>query len=458
MITATLTPVYIGKYGETGIYRIDLSQSGLTSISNITFKDDSVTSGGTGAASGFDLDFVKVSSTLTAGADSVAAITGDPVFDYTADGVLFSPGARQAYHAGDPASWNAPYLFGTTADVYNQGAATLGVLDGTRSSDDGSISLGEGGQLTLYLSQALSSGAKYLYFGDSGGGNDKVQVTVSGPQACDGPTTDPQPVSPPATDPVTPTNPITIPATDLIDTFYTGTRGNDRMVMGEGKYQDSFVENVGLDGLEGNDFMYGGSGHDAIFGGKGNDLVHGLGGNDRLSGGIGNDRLYGDDGNDFIEGGAQKDLIYGGAGNDVLYGGTEKDTISGGVGNDVIYGAKGNDRLTGGVGEDVFVFHTTLDGKTNVDRITDFNAHDDSIWLRTSEFKALGNKPGAPTHIKADAFWKGSAAHDANDHIIYNSTTGALYYDSDGTGAAQQVQFAQLAKNLNLTSKDFLFF
>src|SRR4051812_19428276 len=105
MITATLTPVLIGKYGETGIYRIDLGQSGMSSISNITFKDDSLTSGGTGAASGFDLDFVKVSSTLTGAGDAVAAMTGDAVFDYGPGGVLYSPGARQTYHAGDPASW-----------------------------------------------------------------------------------------------------------------------------------------------------------------------------------------------------------------------------------------------------------------------------------------------------------------------------------------------------------------
>ena len=45
---------------------------------------------------------------------------------------------------------------------------------------------------------------------------------------------------------------------------------------------------------------------------------------------------------------------------------------------------------------------------------------------------------------------------DATDRIIYNSTTGALSWDADGSGANfQAVQFAQLNPNLNLTNQDF---
>ena len=49
----------------------------------------------------------------------------------------------------------------------------------------------------------------------------------------------------------------------------------------------------------------------------------------------------------------------------------------------------------------------------------------------------------------------GAAAADATDRIIYNSGTGNLFFDQDGTGAAAQVLFADLATGLALTNNDF---
>ena len=41
--------------------------------------------------------------------------------------------------------------------------------------------------------------------------------------------------------------------------------------------------------------------------------------------------------------------------------------------------------------------------------------------------------------LTTDQFWSGDGvvvAHDASDRIIYNTTSGALYYDADGNGTA----------------------
>jgi Ca2+-binding RTX toxin-like protein len=50
----------------------------------------------------------------------------------------------------------------------------------------------------------------------------------------------------------------------------------------------------------------------------------------------------------------------------------------------------------------------------------------------------------------------GAQAHDANDFIVYDSSTGALYYDSDGSGAQLQVQFATLIGHPTITAGDIV--
>lgn len=57
--------------------------------------------------------------------------------------------------------------------------------------------------------------------------------------------------------------------------------------------------------------------------------------------------------------------------------------------------------------------------------------------------------------MAADAFFIGKAAHDASDRIIYNSDTGALLYDPDGTGAQAAAQFASVSPGLALSAGDF---
>ncbi|EIM25047.1 calcium-binding protein [Microvirga lotononidis] len=181
------------------------------------------------------------------------------------------------------------------------------------------------------------------------------------------------------------------------------------------------------------DFLPGLGGNDSIFGRAGNDL---------LDGGRGNDRLFGESGNDTLIGGPGNDRLDGGIGNDSLSGGTGRDTLNGGLGNDI---------LNGGRGADAFVFNSAL-GSSNIDTIRDFNPASDTIQLASSVF--VGLPKGVLT---ADAFHIGTAAAHTTDRIIYDTATGALYYDADGTGTASaQVQFATVEGNPALTRADFL--
>jgi hypothetical protein len=189
---------------------------------------------------------------------------------------------------------------------------------------------------------------------------------------------------------------------------------------------------------------------------RGNDRLVGGNGNDWLSGGPGNDRLYGGLGNDRLSGGSGKDKLVGGPGNDTLQGGTGNDKLFGGSGRDLLDGGRGHDWLYGGLGKDFFAFTTKPHSKTNLDKMRDFKVKDDTVLLDNAVFSALGRAGTAdkPTKLKAKAFWIGAAAHDIDDRVIYDQVNGALYYDRDGTGAAAQVQFAQISKHLKLTNKD----
>jgi len=47
---------------------------------------------------------------------------------------------------------------------------------------------------------------------------------------------------------------------------------------------------------------------------------------------------------------------------------------------------------------------------------------------------------------------------EAKGRVIYNQTTGALYYDADGNGATASIQIAQLTAGTILTSSDLFIF
>ena len=109
----------------------------------------------------------------------------------------------------------------------------------------------------------------------------------------------------------------------------------------------------------------------------------------------------------------------------------------------------------GGAGLDVFLFNTTL-GPGNIDTVQDFVVVDDTIWLENGVFTALvATGPPVAGQLRAGAGV--TTAADANDFLLYNSSTGALSYDSDGNGsAALPMHFALLGVGLALALADFV--
>jgi serralysin len=136
-----------------------------------------------------------------------------------------------------------------------------------------------------------------------------------------------------------------------------------------------------------------------------------------------------------------------------LNGGAGNDTINGGAGNDTINGGIGTDTLTGDKGSDIFFFNSAFSklGLTSIDTITDFSVVDDAIQLENAVFTVL-----APlATLSTGAFFIGAAAHDRDDRIIYDSSTGSLMYDGDGNGSGQAMEFAVLTTGLAITHDDF---
>ncbi|MEJ7931750.1 VCBS domain-containing protein, partial [Ramlibacter sp. AN1015] len=149
---------------------------------------------------------------------------------------------------------------------------------------------------------------------------------------------------------------------------------------------------------------------------------------------------------------------------DVFIGGSGNDTLTGSGGADRLVGGAGNDTLTGGPGADVFVFNTSLTAGGNnapgTDIITDFNANNanaaehDMIELHASFF--AGITATADGTLSASQFALAGSATAAT-RIVYDPTTGALSYDSNGSASGGTIHhFATLSnKPSDLDATDF---
>ena len=64
------------------------------------------------------------------------------------------------------------------------------------------------------------------------------------------------------------------------------------------------------------------------------------------------------------------------------------------------------------------------------------------------------NGANVSDNLTDDFFYSGAgqiAAHDATDRIIYDTTSGSLYYDADGNGSAAAIQVALLGSLVHPT-------
>jgi Ca2+-binding RTX toxin-like protein len=82
--------------------------------------------------------------------------------------------------------------------------------------------------------------------------------------------------------------------------------------------------------------------------------------------------------------------------------------------------------------------------------VTDFASGADSLRFSGTVFSALG----AAGQLGADAFFAGTAAHDATDRIVYDSASGNLFYDADGNGAGSAVLVANIGVGTALAATD----
>jgi Ca2+-binding RTX toxin-like protein len=221
---------------------------------------------------------------------------------------------------------------------------------------------------------------------------------------------------------------------------------------------------IGLTGNELGQEIWGNAGANNLRGGGGTDFLLGLGGSDNYFVDVAQTQVY-----EAAAGG--RDVIYSSV-NYALLAGQEIEVLStsshaataaldmtgnefaqelwGNAGANTLDGKLGNDALIGQSGADTFAFTTAL-GANNVDLIVDFLSGTDRIALDDAVFTGLGL--GA---LPAGAFVTGSAAGDADDRIIYNSATGQLYFDADGTGSGAAVQFAALNGHPVITASDFI--
>ncbi|HYX15141.1 MAG TPA: calcium-binding protein [Nostoc sp.] len=145
-----------------------------------------------------------------------------------------------------------------------------------------------------------------------------------------------------------------------------------------------------------------------------------------------------------ISGTRYDDLIVGSNGNDTLSSGSGNNTLSGGKGNDTLYGGGDPDATN------TFAFNSFNEG---VDSIDYFNTTNDLIQVSAAGFGG-GLSSGS---LHPNQFSIGTSATTSTQRFIYNTSTGGLFFDLDGSASGfTQVKFAQLSAGLSVSNNNFM--
>jgi Ca2+-binding RTX toxin-like protein len=256
------------------------------------------------------------------------------------------------------------------------------------------------------------------------------------------------------------------------DTYYVDSKA-DRIVelVGEGtdtvfattSYTlSSNVENLTLQGT--GDFTAGGNSLDNhIIGNAGNNILAGGLGADTLEGGLGDDIYVLSDsldviidtgGNDTIRSSQNIELQAGienaqlvGIADTYAIGNGLDNTIQGNLGNNILDGGLGLDTLIGDEGADQFIISSNGED-VGSDIVQDFTAGEDLLIIDLASFgidaEALGILSSGLVSADSFVFGAGAVALDNNDHFIYDSAQGILYFDEDGSGEAEMIELARV--------------
>ncbi len=368
-----------------------------------------------------------------AGADVLTGLGGDDFFvvDDSADVVVEGAGGGRDYVAAK-SSWTASAAAQVeTISVFSHGALTALNLTGNAFAQD---LIGNGGANAL----------------DGGGGADRL-IGLGGNDFYTIDSADDQVIE---------------YAGEGSD--YVATRVSFALAAGAEVETLSAASHAATDAinLTGNGFsqdLIGNSGANSLDGGGGSDRLIGLGGNDFYIIDSADDQVieYGGEGSDYaaakvswtLSAGAEVETVstFSHAATDAidLNGNALANTMIGNAGANILNGGGGADRLIGLGGADAFVFNSALGGG-NVDQILDHEVGVDKIILDDAVFAGL-----ALGVLSAGAFNIGSTAQDADDRILYDAASGALYFDADGVGGAAAVQFASVSAGLAMTASEF---